>query len=95
MYALGVLLHVIKFKCYPFGTDSVTKKPCEAIVSDYLVNPIYEHSMNDLWNNQPGHSFENLLWNMLQPEPHERFNIFQVYDHPWFQGQKATEAELT
>ena len=81
VYSIGVLLYLLAFCDYPYQLKDVDNKDYTQILKN-----IEENNLEFPNENEYSKAFLNLLKNCLNKNIKERFNIYQLVNHPWTKG---------
>jgi len=81
VYSIGVLLYLLAFCDYPYKLKEVDNKNYSQILKNIENNELEFPNFND--NSQV---FIDLLKNCLNKDIKKRYNIYQLKNHPFYQG---------
>ena len=81
VYSIGVLLYLLSFCDYPYKLREVDNKNYSQILKNIESNELVFPELND-----NSVVFLDLLKNCLNKDIKKRFNIFQLRNHPFYQG---------
>ena len=91
LFAAAVVLFMMVTQCQPFKM---------AVPDDIYYNLIIHNHSEHFWKifekvvADLSPEFKDLMFNMLQLEPHKRYNMEQILAHPWINGKHLTNEEV-
>jgi serine/threonine protein kinase len=86
-WALGVIVFVLLCGCLPFDDDSATVPSDDVVRAKFVLR-------FPRWAKNLSASAKNLLENLLNVDPAQRYTAEEALQHPWVQGSTAPRANL-
>ena len=100
MWALGVTLFVVGCTRYPFNDKywnsdfGYGKDPNYRNLKEQKADLFWAYYDGLDATNEFSDELKHLISGILRPNPETRFTLDDIFAHPWFQGETATQEEV-